>query len=366
MTESLLNMSRFKSKCNYIRVLEVSRRADHPFAGSGRHLLDSSVAYKHFDVFATLPPILPPGPIGILGFGAGSATRIILEYYPHVVVHDPSVISVRRVFFSLSKHEKTYPDRILIYIGNALKASLRDGFAGVLVDLFSKGNGISLALTCKFPDADKWKMALPHPIRGFVNMWTPFQGWYGEFNSPERFPILKLSCSKKVYLLEMTVAHIPLLVLVLLLVDFASVFGNGKIDAVVDEEEDYGCQGFPCEWVSPPPHVNPCGPNGYCHPEPTPHSKSKGAATPQPPPAAIDTPTPSPLVSQNDPWADSPSDFAAPWRPKGFLLDLLLCEISKTNQTLLRTKQLHTLIIKTHISNDPFYSTKLIVFYLQQ
>ncbi|KAK6920651.1 LOW QUALITY PROTEIN: E motif, partial [Dillenia turbinata] len=41
----------------------------------------------------------------------------------------------------------------------------------------------------------------------------------------------------------------------------------------------------------------------------------------------------------------------------------LLCEISKTHQTLLRSKQLHALIIKTHLSNDPFYATNLIRFY---
>ncbi|KAK6920650.1 hypothetical protein RJ641_014328 [Dillenia turbinata] len=261
--EYVKTLARFKSKYNYIRVLEVSRRADHPFAGSRLLLLDSpgnihSISFllklltnTYFDVFATLPPILPPGPIGILGFGAGSAARIILEYYPHVVVHgwelDPSVISVGREFFGLSKMEKTYPDRLHIYIGNALKASLRDGFAGVLVDLFSKGSLIpelqdpntweklkrslrkggrimvnvggscveaedsrrngkvvmdeslramkmvfqdeiyvlnlgnrkddsSLALTGKFPDVDKWKMALPHPIRGYVDMWIPFPG----------------------------------------------------------------------------------------------------------------------------------------------------------------------------------------------
>ncbi|KAF8005916.1 hypothetical protein BT93_K0257 [Corymbia citriodora subsp. variegata] len=148
-------LARFKSRHNYIRVLEVSRRCDHPFAGSRLLLLDSpgnihSISFllkpltsTYLDVFATLPPILPPGPIGILGFGAGSAARLLLEFYPRGVVHgwelDPAVIDVARKYFGLSRLEKDYQDRIFIHIGDALKASARDGFAGVLVDLFSKG-----------------------------------------------------------------------------------------------------------------------------------------------------------------------------------------------------------------------------------
>ena len=160
---------KFKSRHNYIRVLEVSRRAEHPFAGSRLLLLDGpgnihsisflfkSITNTYFDVFATLPPILPPGPIGILGFGAGSAARLILELYPQVVIHgwelDPSVISVGREYFGLSKLEKECPDRLFIYIGDALKASRRDGFSGILVDLFSKGS-----LIPQLQDPNTWEM----------------------------------------------------------------------------------------------------------------------------------------------------------------------------------------------------------------
>lgn len=149
---------KFKSRYNYIRVLEVSRRADHPFAGSRLLLLDGpgnihsisflfkSLTGTYFDVFATLPPILPPGPVGLLGFGAGSAAKLLLELYPQLVVHgwelDPSVVSVGREFFGLSKLEKDYSGRLFMYIGDALKASVKDGFSGIFVDLFSKGSVI--------------------------------------------------------------------------------------------------------------------------------------------------------------------------------------------------------------------------------
>lgn len=35
--------------------------------------------------------------------------------------------------------EAKYPDRLFIHIGNALNASIKDGFSGILIDLFSKG-----------------------------------------------------------------------------------------------------------------------------------------------------------------------------------------------------------------------------------
>ncbi|KAF8378241.1 hypothetical protein HHK36_029580 [Tetracentron sinense] len=155
-TDFVKTLVKFKSRYNYIRVLEVSRKADHPFAGSRLLLLDNpgnihsiSFLFKlltntYFDVFATFPPILPPGPLGILGFGAGSAARMILELYPEVHIHgwelDPSVISVSREYFGLWKLEKQNPDRLFIYVGDALKASVRDGFSGILVDLFHKGS----------------------------------------------------------------------------------------------------------------------------------------------------------------------------------------------------------------------------------
>ncbi|KAH6809433.1 S-adenosyl-L-methionine-dependent methyltransferases superfamily protein [Perilla frutescens var. frutescens] len=175
--EHVKTLVKFKSRHNYIRVVQVSRAADHPLAGSRLLLLDApgnihSISYlfksltnAYFDVFATLPPILPPGPIGILGFGAGSAAKIILELYPDAVIHgwelDPSVISVAREYFGLEKIEKKYSDRLKIYTGNALNAAVKEKFAGILIDLFSKG--------CVIPelqDAATWEKLRNNLKRG--------------------------------------------------------------------------------------------------------------------------------------------------------------------------------------------------------
>ncbi|KAM5571948.1 hypothetical protein ABKV19_012164 [Rosa sericea] len=167
--EDVKILAKFKSRYNYIRVLEVSRRADHPFAGSRLLLLDvpgniHSISYifknltnTYFDVFATFPPILPPGPLAILGFGAGTAARSILELYPQGVVHgweiDPTVVAVAREYFGLSKLERQFPDRLVIHIGDAFKASSKDGFAGILVDLFAQGS-----LVPELQDPNTWEM----------------------------------------------------------------------------------------------------------------------------------------------------------------------------------------------------------------
>ncbi|KAH9623934.1 hypothetical protein KSS87_010522 [Heliosperma pusillum] len=167
--DEVKTLVKFKSRYNFIRVLEVSRTADHPFRGSRLLLLDGpgnihSINFLHktltdtyFDVFATFPPILPSGPIGILGFGAGSTAKLILQLYPHVVVHgwelDPAVVDVGREFFGLSRLERDFKDRLFVYIGDALNANVKDGFAGVYVDLFSKGS-----LVPQLQDTYSWEM----------------------------------------------------------------------------------------------------------------------------------------------------------------------------------------------------------------
>lgn len=106
---------------NFVQVLEIARRADHPFAGARILLLDrpgniqsvyqpyKMITDSYYDVFASLPPLLPEGPLGILGLGAGTAARIIHHFWPHIDMHgwelDPAVVMVARRFFNLSELE---------------------------------------------------------------------------------------------------------------------------------------------------------------------------------------------------------------------------------------------------------------------
>ncbi|KAJ7524829.1 hypothetical protein O6H91_17G023800 [Diphasiastrum complanatum] len=111
LIEDVKLLARFRSQYNLVQVLELSRGADHPLAGARVLLLDrpgniQSVydPYKiltnaYYDVLASLPPILPQGPL------------------------------------------HTFFGKLTVHIGDALgpEAMVDGGFAGIIVDLFSKG-----------------------------------------------------------------------------------------------------------------------------------------------------------------------------------------------------------------------------------
>jgi hypothetical protein len=158
LPEELQLVADIRSPHNHIRVADVSRRATwHPLAGARLLLLDGpgnihSVSFPgtpltgtYLDVFASLPPLLPRPSLAVLGFGAGSAARALLHFFPDLSVHgwelDPSVIAVARDFFGLAELEKSHADRLLVHVGDALEAeAVPGGFGGVLVDLFANGS----------------------------------------------------------------------------------------------------------------------------------------------------------------------------------------------------------------------------------
>ncbi|XP_062016030.1 uncharacterized protein LOC133732483 [Rosa rugosa] len=122
-------------------------------------LLDSthnvhSILYKHqkwtnsyWDEFASLPPIVPEGPIAILGLGGGTAAHLMLDLWPSLQLEgweiDEILIHKAREYFGLSDLEKhSHAGGILnIHIGDAFSPSVRisGGYAGIIVDLFSDG-----------------------------------------------------------------------------------------------------------------------------------------------------------------------------------------------------------------------------------
>lgn len=50
------------------------------------------------------------------------------------------MIQVAREYFNLAKLEREHKRRLFIYVGDALAASLPEGFSGIMVDLFAKGS----------------------------------------------------------------------------------------------------------------------------------------------------------------------------------------------------------------------------------
>ncbi|KAE8099833.1 hypothetical protein FH972_017784 [Carpinus fangiana] len=122
-------------------------------------LLDSSqnvhsILYKdrkwtgsYWDEFASLPAIVPKGPIAILGLGGGTTARLMLDLWPSLQLDgweiDAILIDKAREYLGLSDLEKhTVAGGILnVCIGDAFSQSVNvsGGYAGIVVDLFSDG-----------------------------------------------------------------------------------------------------------------------------------------------------------------------------------------------------------------------------------
>ncbi|KXZ47892.1 hypothetical protein GPECTOR_32g505 [Gonium pectorale] len=107
----------------------------------------------YWDVLATLPSLVPPGPLGLLGLGAGTVPRAIAAHFrcgpggdgdsSSYVVHgwelDPGVVMAGRMYLGMAELERS--GQLVVYTGDALAptASIPGGFSGIIVDLFSKG-----------------------------------------------------------------------------------------------------------------------------------------------------------------------------------------------------------------------------------
>ncbi|TKY55246.1 hypothetical protein E2542_SST19660 [Spatholobus suberectus] len=116
------------------------RPGKHP-----QHILPLQIPHQHLlRRVRHAPARRAPRPLALLGFGAGTAARVLLDHYPDAVLHgwelDPAVVQVGREYFSLGRLEREHRQRLFIYVGNALNATVPNGFSGIVVDLFSKGS----------------------------------------------------------------------------------------------------------------------------------------------------------------------------------------------------------------------------------
>ncbi|PUZ47008.1 hypothetical protein GQ55_7G128600 [Panicum hallii var. hallii] len=174
LPDELQLVAEVRSPHNHIRVADVSpRAAGHPLAGARLLLLDGpgnihSLSFPrrahhcpltatYFDAFATLPPLLPRPSLAVLGFGAGSAARALLHFYPDLSVHgwelDSAVLAVARDFFGLTELEKDHAARLFVHVGDALEAEAPPGgFGGALVDLFANGSVLP-----ELQEVDTWQ-----------------------------------------------------------------------------------------------------------------------------------------------------------------------------------------------------------------
>ncbi|XP_023640966.1 uncharacterized protein LOC17876645 [Capsella rubella] len=101
----------------------------------------------YWDEFASLPPIVPDGPIAIYGLGGGTDARLILELWPSLQLEgweiDEILIEKAREYLGLSDLEKPTPQGggLSIRVDDALSPSedAKGKYAGIIVDLFAGG-----------------------------------------------------------------------------------------------------------------------------------------------------------------------------------------------------------------------------------
>ncbi|XP_006352225.1 uncharacterized protein [Solanum tuberosum] len=101
----------------------------------------------YWDEFASLPAIVPKGPLAIFGLGGATAAHLMLELWPSLLLVgweiDEILIAKAREYLGLSDLEKhTQGGGVLeVHIGDVFSSSVTipGGYAGIIVDLFSDG-----------------------------------------------------------------------------------------------------------------------------------------------------------------------------------------------------------------------------------
>ncbi|CAI5499903.1 unnamed protein product [Closterium sp. Naga37s-1] len=180
---------------NFIKVVEVSRRADNSLAGSRVLLLDQpgnihSMHFKYkpwtgsyYDLFTLLPPLLPSssGPIAILGLAAGTGARLLLRHYPHLELHgweiDEHVIQVARTYFDLEELEdgSFAAQELRPYVPFSDSDTDR-GVGGEKEREQAEGGGVAREWE------EEWRARVPAELEGKVGQWMPL----GRFMEAQR------------------------------------------------------------------------------------------------------------------------------------------------------------------------------------
>mmetsp|Transcript_36340 Transcript_36340/g.102661 ORF Transcript_36340/g.102661 Transcript_36340/m.102661 type:complete len:331 (+) Transcript_36340:83-1075(+) len=102
------------------------------------------VTGQYWDELALVAAVAPPGPLAILGMGAGTVARIAHSISPQRVIHgwelDSTVVDVARQFLGLQELEDS--GHVVIHVGDALSGdvTMDGGFAGIVVDIFVNGS----------------------------------------------------------------------------------------------------------------------------------------------------------------------------------------------------------------------------------
>ncbi|XVE62098.1 hypothetical protein DITRI_Ditri06bG0092100 [Diplodiscus trichospermus] len=145
---------------------------------------------SYWDEFASLPPIVPEGPIAIYGLGGGTAAHLMLDVWPSLQLEgweiDEILIDKAREYFGLSNLERNNKvgGRLQVHVDDAFSPvqHLPARYAGIIIDLFSDGKVLS-----QLQEQYDYKNAFLHgdlkdkvymdPSPGFNNSLSKNQVW---------------------------------------------------------------------------------------------------------------------------------------------------------------------------------------------
>ncbi|XP_058084912.1 uncharacterized protein LOC131232589 isoform X3 [Magnolia sinica] len=146
----------------------------------------------YWDEFASLPAIVPQGPIAILGLGGGTAAHLMLDLWPSLKLEGWEIDEIVTTWLELNKrlmphgrimvncagaHSETANISDGAWVQNSTIKALCKAFPGNLSwKRMTEGEGENfLALTGPTPDLNAWSMAVPGPLSSNVTHWRPCQ-----------------------------------------------------------------------------------------------------------------------------------------------------------------------------------------------
>ncbi|XP_022767927.1 uncharacterized protein LOC111312150 isoform X4 [Durio zibethinus] len=111
---------------------------------------------SYWDEFATLPPIVPEGPIAIYGLGGGTAAHLMLDVWPSLQLQGWEIDEIVETWLELS--DRLMPDgRLMVNCGGVSESSIDGKLHHQSVDDVWIQNSTIKALAKAFPGQVNWK-----------------------------------------------------------------------------------------------------------------------------------------------------------------------------------------------------------------
>ncbi|KAL0344224.1 UNVERIFIED_CONTAM: hypothetical protein Sangu_1309800, partial [Sesamum angustifolium] len=94
---------------------------------------------SYWDEFATLPPLLPQGPIAIFGLGGGTSAHLMLDLWPSLQLEGWEIDEIGLPRPVTSRSTLRMVEYLIFTLVISPDAAISGGYAGIIIDLFAEG-----------------------------------------------------------------------------------------------------------------------------------------------------------------------------------------------------------------------------------